>query len=63
MEAFIILIIATVLYFVNSTERVVEEVVEVRETKLNPNFYVDENAFMEVANGLGFSSNSRSTNR
>ena len=63
MEAFIILIIATVLYFVNSTERVVEEVIEVRETKLNPNFYVDENAFMEVANGLGFSSNSRSANR
>lgn len=63
MEAFIILIIATVLYFVNSTERVVEEVIEVRETKLNPNFYVDENAFMEVANGLGFGSNSRSTNR
>lgn len=61
MEAFVIILIATVLYFLNSTERVVEEVVEIRETKLNPDFYVDEDAFMEVANGLGFGSNSRST--
>lgn len=61
MEAFVIILIATVLYFLNSTERVVEEVVEIRETKLNPNFYVDEDAFMEVANGLGFGSNSRGT--
>lgn len=61
MEAFVIILIATVLYFLNSTERVVEEVVEIRETKLNPDFYVDEDAFMEVANGLGFGSNSRGT--
>lgn len=26
----------------------------VRETRLNPNFYEDENAFMEIANELGF---------
>lgn len=61
MEAFVIVLVATVLYFLNSTERVEEEVVEIRETKLNPNFYVDEDAFMEVANGLGFGSNSRNT--
>lgn len=42
-----------------------EEVIELRETRLNPNFYRDENAFMEVAHVLGFmgsGDNSSSTN-
>lgn len=39
----------------------VEEEVLVRETRLNPNFYVDENAFMEVANALGFGTSGADT--
>lgn len=55
MDALIIIIVACLLCLKNAVEPApVEEEVLVRETRLNPNFYVDENAFMEVANALGF---------
>ena len=55
MDAVIIMVAALVLCLLNGQESGVEEepVLE-RETRLNPEFYVDENAFMEVANVLGF---------
>lgn len=53
MDALIIIIVACLLCLKNAVEPApVEEEVLVRETRLNPNFYVDENAFMEVANAL-----------
>lgn len=55
MDALIIIIVACILCLRNAVDPApVEEEVLVRETRLNPNFYVDENAFMEVANALGF---------
>lgn len=55
MDALIIIIVACILCLRNAVDPTpVEEEVLVRETRLNPNFYVDENAFMEVANALGF---------
>lgn len=65
MDAIIIVLLALVLCFVNGIEPEQEEVIELRETRLNPNFYRDENAFMEVAHVLGFmgsGDNSSSTN-
>lgn len=56
MDAVVIILLALVLCLVNGVEPEQEEVIELRETKLNPNFYVDENAFMGVAHALGFSS-------
>ena len=55
MEYLIIVLIALGLALKNYTgETVEEEFVGPRETRLNPDFYVDEDAFMEVAHALGF---------
>lgn len=61
MERLIIVLIALVLCLKNAAEEEEVEVLLDRATKLNPDFYVDENAFMEVANALGFGNNSVST--
>ena len=58
MERLVILLIAFVLCLMNSATEEEVEVLLDRATKLNPDFYVDENAFMEVANALGFGINS-----
>lgn len=58
MELLIIVLIALVLCLKNAAEEEEVEVLLDRATKLNPDFYVDENAFMEVANALGFGNNS-----
>lgn len=58
MERLVILLIAFVLCWMNSATEEEVEVLLDRATKLNPDFYVDENAFMEVANALGFGNNS-----
>lgn len=55
MEALIVILLALILCYLNAVETEVEEQVLVRATRLNPNFYKDENAFMEVADALGFS--------
>lgn len=62
MDILIVIIIAAVLCLKNAKEIEYEEVMIVRETRLNPNFYVDENAFMEVAHALGFGDDSVDTN-
>lgn len=54
MDGIIILIIGAIICLrKNNTP---EEVVEVlkRETRVNPDYIKDENAFMKVANNLGF---------
>lgn len=62
MDALIIILVACILCLKNEVKvDVVEERVLARETRLNPEFYVDENAFMEVANALGFGINSPDT--
>ena len=62
MDALIIIIVACILCLRNAVDPApVEEEVLVRETRLNPNFYVDENAFMEVVNALGFGTSGADT--
>ncbi|MCM1440604.1 MAG: hypothetical protein NC131_15615 [Roseburia sp.] len=58
MERLIIILIALILCLKNAAEEEEVEVLLDRATKLNPDFFVDENAFMEVANALGFGTNS-----
>lgn len=53
MDGIVILIVALLLVL-KTGEVVNEEVIMKRETKLNPDYYEDENAFMEVAHELGF---------
>lgn len=53
MDGIIILLVAVVIILKDKSP-VEEETVMKRETKLNPNFYEDEEAFMEVAHELGF---------
>ena len=63
MDVLLIIIVACILCLKNAVEPAsVEEEVLIRETQLNPSFYVDENAFMEVANALGFGTDMRSAN-
>lgn len=54
MDGIIILLVAVVIILKDKSPVVEEETVMKRETKLNPNFYEDEEAFMEVAHELGF---------
>lgn len=55
MDLLIIILVALVLCWKNTTEpEIQEEIILHRETRLNPTYYVDENAFMEVAHALGF---------
>lgn len=61
MERLVIVLIAAILCWMNSAKEEEVEVLLDRATKLNPDFYVDENAFMEVADALGFGSNSSVT--
>lgn len=61
MELLVMIVIALVLSLMNSVEvEEVEDVIE-RETALNPEFIVYEDAFMEVANALGFGTDSSVT--
>lgn len=63
MEALIIILVALVLCLKNAQEeQYEEEVLTDRETRLNPSFYCDENAFMEVADALGFSTDHSDAN-
>lgn len=58
MDAIIILCVTLILCLLNAKPEEVQEIeILDRETRLNPEFYVDENAFMEVANALGFGTN------
>lgn len=52
MDALIVILLALALCLKNSVEPEIEEVIEERETRLNPTFYVDEHAFMEVADAI-----------
>ena len=54
MEYLIVVLIALGLALKNFNTETVDEVIGPRETRLNPNFYEDEDAFMEVAHALGF---------
>lgn len=56
MDGALILIVALVLILKRSNVPIEEQEQAPmrRETKLNPDFYEDENAFMEVAHELGF---------
>lgn len=60
MELLVVIVIALVLALMNSVETQVTEDVIVRETLLNPEFFVCEDAFMEVASALGFGADSSS---
>jgi hypothetical protein len=61
MDAVVILIIALLISLkvptsgkeVDMPDQIIEEVIK-REVMLNPDFYEDQNAFMKVANNLGF---------
>lgn len=61
MEYLIIVLIALGLALKNYTGDVEEEFIGPRETRLNPDFYEDEDAFMEVAHALGFRVNNFDT--
>lgn len=67
MDALILILIAVFfcvrqgLDAVEVDEDLAEEVQPELETKLNPSFYSDENAYMEVANALGFSNTGSSS--
>lgn len=61
MEYLIVVLIALGLALKNYTYEIEEEVIGPRETRLNPDFYEDEDAFMEVAHALGFRVNNFDT--
>lgn len=61
MEYLIVILIALGLALKNYTYEIEEEVIGPRETRLNPDFYEDEDAFMEVAHALGFRVNNFDT--
>ena len=57
MDALIIFFVSFLLCLFNHREVEEEDTVTetvYRETKLNPTFYKDEGAFMEIAHDLGF---------
>lgn len=54
MEYLIIVLIALGLALKNYNSDTTEEIIGPREIRLNPSFYEDEDAFMEVAHALGF---------
>ena len=56
MDGALILIVALILILKRSNAPIEEQeqAPMKRETKLNPDFYEDENAFMEVVHELGF---------
>ena len=59
MDAIIILIATLIFCMYNAVPEEIEEIEVIdRESKLNPEYYIDENAFMEVANALGFGGDS-----